>query len=197
MAMVSSEPKIGIFGGCFDPVHIGHMIIAEATRQQFCLDRIIFVPAKIPPHRGSLVASETHRFEMLKLAIQDNPGFEISDVEIGREGVSYTYDTMMIMKKILCASFYIIVGWDTFMILPSWYNAEKLAKEFSFIVAPRITEKSEPDQFPFDVRYSMLDIPRIEISSTLIRQKIKTGQSIRYLVPDRVLDYIMREKVYG
>ncbi|MCM8764272.1 MAG: nicotinate-nucleotide adenylyltransferase [Candidatus Omnitrophica bacterium] len=198
MVMAISELKIGVFGGCFDPVHTGHLIVAEMAKEQFHLEKVIFVPAKIPPHRGGLVASSEHRIEMLKLAIEGNPAFEISDVEISRDSVSYTYDTMMIFqKKFSSASFYIIVGWDSFVILPSWRNAEKLAQKFLFIVAPRITEKSEMARFPFDVKYRMLDIPRFEISSTLVRQRIKSGQSIRYLVPDNVFNYIIRENVYG
>ncbi|MCM8822215.1 MAG: nicotinate-nucleotide adenylyltransferase [Candidatus Omnitrophica bacterium] len=196
--MDSSENKIGVFGGCFDPVHTGHLIVAEMAREQFRLEKVIFVPAKIPPHRGRLVASSEHRIEMLKLAIKGNPAFEISDVEISREGVSYTYDTMMIFKeKFFFTSLYIIVGWDAFVILPSWRNAEKLAQDFLFIVAPRITEKNQMPRFHFDVKYIMLDIPRIEISSTLVRQRIKARRSIRYLVPDEVFNYIIRENVYG
>ncbi|MCM8805999.1 MAG: nicotinate-nucleotide adenylyltransferase [Candidatus Omnitrophica bacterium] len=188
--------KIGIFGGSFDPVHIGHLIIAESARNQFCLEKIIFIPAGIPPHRDALIATGRHRLEMTKLAIADNPNFEVSDIEIKKEGISYTYETLQIIQKQLNAEFYIIVGWDAFVILPSWYNAEKLAEQFPFIVAPRIVEKQQAFQFPFQVKYEMLDIPRIEISSTLIRRKIKAGQSIRYLVPDSVLKYIYQEKLY-
>jgi len=188
--------KIGIFGGSFDPVHIGHLIIAESARNQFCLEKIIFIPAGIPPHRDALIATGRHRLEMTKLAIADNPNFEVSDIEIKKEGISYTYETLQIIQKQLNAEFYIIVGWDAFVILPSWYNAEKLAEQFTFIVAPRIVEKQQAFQFPFQVKYEMLDIPRIEISSTLIRRKIKAGQSIRYLVPDSVLKYIYQEKLY-
>jgi nicotinate-nucleotide adenylyltransferase len=188
--------KIGIFGGSFDPVHIGHLIIAESARNQFCLEKIIFIPAGIPPHRDALIATGRHRLEMTKLAIADNPNFEVSDIEIKKEGISYTYETLQIIQKQLNAEFYIIVGWDAFVILPSWYNAEKLAEQFPFIVAPRIVEKQQAFQFPFWVKYEMLDIPRIEISSTLIRRKIKAGQSIRYLVPDSVLKYIYQEKLY-
>ncbi|MCM8824980.1 MAG: nicotinate-nucleotide adenylyltransferase [Candidatus Omnitrophica bacterium] len=198
MAMDSSGDRIGIFGGCFDPVHTGHLIIAEMAREQFCLERVIFVPARIPPHRAGPVASSEHRLEMLKLAIKGNQAFEISDAEISRDGVSYTYDTMMIFKeKFSSTNLYIIVGWDAFVILPSWRNAEKLAQDFLFIVAPRITERSELANFGFDLKYKMLDCPRIEISSTLIRQRIKAGKSIRYLVPDSVFNYIMKENVYG
>lgn len=196
MAMDNSELKIGIFGGCFDPVHIGHLIIAETSRQQFLLNKVIFVPAGIPPHRGMPFASAKHRFEMVKLATRDNPFFDVSDIEIDKNEVSYTWDTMMTFQKMFLAKFFLIVGWDTFSILPSWRNGEKLAEKFSFIVAPRITEKKEFQTFPFEVKYSMLEIPRMEISSSLIREKIKKGESIRYLVPDRVLDYIVKENLY-
>ncbi|HOK79981.1 MAG TPA: nicotinate-nucleotide adenylyltransferase [bacterium] len=195
--MGKSEHKIGVFGGSFDPIHTGHLIIAEAAWQQFFLDRVIFMPAGIPPHRGSLVASASQRLEMTKLATMDNPKFEVSDIEINKPGISYTYETLMILQEKVCSKIVLIVGWDAFLILPSWYNAEKLAQNFSFIVAPRITEKSEMPHFPFPVNYQILEAPKIEISSTLIRNKIKTRQSIRYLVPDKVFHYILKENIYG
>lgn len=195
--MARSEHKVGVFGGCFDPVHTGHLIIAEFARQQFDLEKIIFIPAGIPPHRPEPVACPAHRLEMTRIAVEGNCFFEVSDIEIARKSVSYTYETMMMLERQISATFYIIVGWDTFLILPSWFNAEKLAEKFQFIVAPRITDGKEMKSFPFEVRFKMLDLPRIDISSTLVRNRIKAGKSIRYLVPDSVLDYIIREKVYG
>ncbi len=176
---------------------MGHLIIAETSRQQFGLDRVIFVPAGIPPHRAAPLASSKHRLEITRLAVEDNQFFEVSDVEITRSGISYTYETMVILGRQISATFYIIVGWDTFVILPTWFNAQKLAQQFQFIVAPRTASIQEINNFPFEVKYDMLDIPRIDISSTLIRNRIKSGKSVRYLVPDRVLDYIVKEKVYG
>ncbi|MCX7705900.1 MAG: nicotinate-nucleotide adenylyltransferase [bacterium] len=196
MEKVRLEHRIGIFGGCFDPVHIGHLIIAETARQQFELDKVIFIPAKNPPHRPLPFASAIHRLKMTGIAIEDNCFFELSDTEITREGISYTYDTMMVLVKQISATFFIIVGWDTFVILPSWFNAQKLAEQFEFIVAPRTSDIKEIPHFPFDVKYRMLDIPRIDISSTLIRNRIKSGKSVRYLVPDRVLEFMLKEKVY-
>jgi len=195
--MAKLEHKIGVFGGSFDPIHMGHLIIAESARQQFRLEKVIFIPSNIPPHRGALVASATRRFEMVKLAIMDNPVFDVSDIEINRAGISYTYETLMLLQQQLRSKIVLIIGWDAFLILPSWYNAEKLAEKFSFIVAPRITENSEMPRFPFPVKYEILEAPRIEISSTLIRKKIKANQSIRYLVPDKVFHYIMKENIYG
>ncbi|MCM8758497.1 MAG: nicotinate-nucleotide adenylyltransferase [Candidatus Omnitrophica bacterium] len=194
--MDRSELKIGIFGGCFDPVHLGHLIIAETARQQFDLNKIIFIPAGIPPHRPAPVAPAVHRLKMTEIAVQDNSFFETSDIEIKREGISYTYETMKILSSKDSASFFIIIGWDSFVILPSWFNAHKLAEEFEFIVAPRSSNTQQIDNFPFEVRYKMLDIPRIDISSTLIRSRIKSGKSIRYLVPEKVLYYIEKERLY-
>ncbi|MGC8805168.1 MAG: nicotinate-nucleotide adenylyltransferase [Candidatus Ratteibacteria bacterium] len=195
--MGKSEHKIGVFGGSFDPIHTGHLIIAEVAWQQFCLDKVIFVPVGVPPHRGALIASANQRLEMTKLATMDNPKFEVSDIEVTKPGISYTYETLAILQEKVRGKIELIVGWDAFLILPSWYNAEKLAQKFSFIVAPRITEKSEVPCFPFSVNYQILEAPRIEISSTLIRNKIKANQSIRYLVPDNVFHYIMKENIYG
>ncbi len=196
MEMDRQGHRIGIFGGCFDPIHIGHLIIAEAARQQFLLQKVIFVPAGRPPHRDMPVVSASHRFAMTLLAVRDNPFFDVSDSEIKREGVSYTFDTLMFFKKQSSDDFYIIVGWDTFSILPSWYRVEDIVKEASFIVAPRISEKNKDSSFPFSVRYQMLDIPRIEISSTIIRNRIRANKSVRYLVPDEVLGYIQKEHLY-
>jgi len=196
MGMDKQEHKIGIFGGCFDPVHIGHLIVAEAARQQCCLENVIFVPSGRPPHRDMPVVSATHRFEMTNLSIKDNPFFTISDTEIKRDGISYSFDTLMFFKKQMPGEFFIIVGWDTFSILPSWYRAGEIVKETTFIVAPRISEKNININFPFPVKFQMLDIPRIEISSTIIRNRLKANQSIRYLVPDGVFYYIQKENLY-
>ncbi len=192
-----SEHKIGIFGGSFDPIHIGHLIIAEASRQQFGLEKVIFIPAKIPPHKNIPVAADFHRLKMVELAIENNPCFEVSDVEIRRNSVSYTYETIAELKKKISGKLFLIVGWDTFLLLPSWYKAEELVREVSFIVAPRIVEKEDIPEFPFEVRFARLDCPRIEISSSRIRQNIKKGISVRYLVAEKVLYYLMQEKIYG
>lgn len=194
--MDKQEHKTGILGGCFDPIHIGHLIIAEVARQQFSLEKVIFVPSGQPPHRDMPVACAFHRFEMTHLAIKDNPFFSISDTEIKRQGISYTFDTLMFFKNQSDENYFIIVGWDTFSILPSWYRAEDIVNEASFIVAPRIVGKNTEGSFPFSVKYQILDIPRIDISSTIIRNKIKARQSVRYLVPDVVLNYIQKENLY-
>ncbi|HPP66520.1 MAG TPA: nicotinate-nucleotide adenylyltransferase [bacterium] len=195
--MDKQEHRIGILGGCFDPIHIGHLIIAEAARQCFALGKVIFVPAGRPPHRDMPVASSFHRFEMTRRAIGGNKFFTISDIEIKKQGISYTFDTLMFFKKQTPADFFIIVGWDTFSILPSWYKAGQLVKETTFLVAPRLSEKNTNLDVPFSVDYHILDIPRIEISSTIIRNKLKTNQSVRYLVPDVVFYYIEKENLYG
>jgi nicotinate-nucleotide adenylyltransferase len=198
MAMVNSGSRIGILGGGFDPVHLAHLVIAETARVQFVLDTVVFVPSGIPPHRSAFVASGKHRLEMVKLAISGNPAFEASDIEIMRTGISYTYDTVnMIRSQNPGSAIFLILGKDAYAIVDSWHRVEELAKMVTFLVADRRGKDVPGGHTSFQHTMCRLDSPLLEISSSDIRTRCMKGQSIRYLVPEPVREYIEREHLYG
>ena len=193
-----NNPKIGIFGGAFDPIHIGHLIIGEFARIEFHLKKIMFIPLKIPPHKEEPSATQEQRFKMLKMSIADNPFYEISDIELTRKGTSYTYDTLMMLKKKNAEThFFFLIGEDSFKTLAEWHRIEELTKEVTFLVAPRTFGKIETIHFDFPVKYKLIHSPRIDISSSFIRNCIFYGKSVKYLVQDEILNYIKKEKIYG
>ena len=188
------ENKIGILGGSFDPVHLGHLVLAEYALTECKLDKVLFIPNRIPNLKQPPQATAHHRYRMVKLAIQDNPRFEISDIEIKREGISYTYDTVIALKKKLKnAKLFFIIGSDAYNSLPKWKNFKKLIAEIEFIVAIRPDSKIK--KIP-QVKFQVLSIPEIAISSSYIRERVEKGMSIRYLVPDGVWQYICEYKLY-
>lgn len=188
------ENNIGILGGSFDPVHIGHLILAEYALEEYKLEKVIFIPNRIPNLKKPTHTSPRHRYLMVKLAIQDNPRFMVSDIEIKRKGISYTYDTVMeLKKKFKNTRFFFIIGSDAYNELPRWKNFKKLIKEIEFIVATR--PKSKVKKIP-GVKFQILNIPEVDVSSSYIRERVNKGLSVRYLVPDRVWDYIREFNLY-
>ena len=196
-------PKIGVMGGTFDPIHIGHLIAARAALESFALDRVIFIPAALPPHKMTRrVASPEHRLSMVKAAIEGEKDFSVSDMEFRRQGPSYTVDTAAELKKIYNdAEIYFIIGTDSANELDTWYEAEKLIKECRFVALSRPGAKLDPaalmaafGEYARHVRE--LTMPGIDISSTLIRERIRKNLSVRHFVPDKVADYIEKEGLY-
>jgi len=206
---------IALYGGSFDPVHIGHLRIAEDIRETYNLEKIVFIPAYHSPLKPGSRASAEDRLNMLKLSIEKNPYFEIDDIEIKREGKSYTIDTILSYKEKLWHTPIFIVGTDAFLSLHRWKEPEKLLKNTNFIVAGRdktsfyeILEYVK-EYFPFATVHTDTDIPekesahifyfdmrRLDISSTEIRNRIKEGKSIKYLVLPKVEEYIFNKKLY-
>jgi len=202
MVMDKSEHKIGIIGGGFDPVHIGHLIIAEKAREEFGLQKVVFIPAGIPPHKKVFFASPSQRMDMVKIAIEDNRFFDVSSVEIDKDQPSYTFDTVSIMEQEFSISpIYLIVGEDAFMDLPSWHKYELLIKKVIFLVAPRWkvgqTEDKWYQEYNKDLRYHFISAPYIEIASSYIRDCFYYGKTVKYLIPDGVLEYVRRNNLYG
>ncbi|MCM8777711.1 MAG: nicotinate-nucleotide adenylyltransferase [Candidatus Omnitrophica bacterium] len=190
--------RIGIIGGTFDPVHIGHLIIAEKAREEFFLEKVIFIPAGIPPHKRETFVSPYHRFEMVKIAIRDNIYFEVSDIEIKREKPSYTFDTVMsLQKQNPNIDIFFITGEDIFYELKTWYRYKELVKNVVFLVAPRKDkiEKMVPG-IPY-LKYKFIHSPLIDISSSYIRGCLAEGKSVKYLISEGVIKYIRRHKLYG
>lgn len=185
--------QVGIMGGTFNPPHLGHLIMAEQVGTQLGLDKVLFMPDATPPHvdtKKTLPAK--HRVEMVKRAIADNSLFELSMAEIERGGVSYTYDTIVALKKQYPnTDFYFIIGGDMVDYLPTWHRIDDLVQLVQFV---GIQRTGYSRQTPYPVLW--VDAPLVDISSTQIRNKVQQGCSIRYLVPTKVADYIEEEGLY-
>lgn len=187
--------RIGIFGGTFDPPHLGHLIAAEKVREKFALEKILFVPAAIPPHKQQQPVSDaTHRLAMTMLATQDNASFEASDVEIHREGPSYTVDTLTELSDGR-SELYLIIGTDQLGSLRSWHRFTELFRLSKVVVVARSQSLTQVDA-EIVSKVELLPMPLIDISSTGIRRRVKARESIRYLVPENVREYIEREGLY-
>jgi nicotinate-nucleotide adenylyltransferase len=191
-----TQEKIGILGGSFNPIHIGHLILANTVREEFKLDRIIFVPCFIQPLKSNEdFAPADARLEMIKLAIQNNPDFEVSDIEIKRKGKSYTVDTLKYFKKKF-DDLYFVIGADNIKDFHHWKEPDKILELAKLIV----TNRGGIDQkIPEKLRRKkifMCRIPNIEISSTMIRNNIRSNKSIKYLVPQKVETFIIKNKLY-
>ena len=186
---LKTNKKVGLFGGTFDPVHTGHLIIAETVLEQANLEAVIFIPSARPPHKHhELMFDVLQRFKMLSEAIKGNPNFLVSDIEMNRKGPSYTIDTIHEIKAQLSAETEItfIVGRDNLYEMEMWKDPHAIAGECTILVADRLCgEKRDiPDWLQKKVK--TVKAPLIEISSSEIRQRIRDGKSIRYLVPDAV-----------
>lgn len=200
--------RIGLFGGSFDPVHYGHLLLAEACREHARLDRVIFMPAGVPPHkRHSKRTPGVLRAEMLELATHGNPAFEISRFEIEREGPSFTVDTLRhLHAEHPEDELLLIVGADMFLDLPNWYEVKEILELSTPIVARRpgsptpsaemlrdlISDKNRLGELAGNV----VDMPRIDLSSTDMRSRIASGRSIRYHTPRAVEEFIRKHGLY-
>jgi len=195
--------NIGVLGGTFDPIHTGHLIIAEEARTRLGLKEVLFVPAGQPwLKQGSDVTPANHRVEMARLAIADNPRFRLGVTEVERHGPSYTVETMMALREQFGseASLFFILGRDTLADLPVWKEPAKLVQLCRLVVAPRLGSrdlKHLKEAMPGLLdEIVQLDMPLIEISSSGIRERVRNGMSIRYLVPQRVERYINEHGIY-
>lgn len=187
--------KIGILGGTFNPIHIGHLILAEEVREKLRLDKIIFVPTNLAPHKdNSDIASAQDRYSMIKLAIKTNRYFTVSDIEIKRNGLSYTIDTIKEFKKIyLKEELYFITGSDLLKYLDDWKDLSEIIKIVKFIVATRPGYPLE--KIPSYI--STVAIRAVDVSAFEIRKAINENKSFRYLVPETVYKYIIKNKLYA
>ena len=196
--------KVGVLGGTFDPVHIGHLIIAEAVRVQLRLEKVLFVPAGQPWLKlQHPITPVGYRVEMLRLAILPNLHFELSDVEVERSGPSYTIDTMVELRNRLGAQadLFFILGCDALAQFAGWKEPSKLIQLCRLAVVPRAnlafsTEDLERHIPGITDRVSYVATPIIDISSSQIRERVARGLSIRYLVPDKVEEYIAQRQLY-
>lgn len=186
--------KIGILGGTFNPIHLGHLILAEEVRQKIGLNKVIFVPANLPPHKddGEIIPAY-HRLKMVRLAVKANPHFSVSDIEIRRGERSYTINTIKEFKGIYPEDeLYFIIGSDLVKYLNGWKDVKDIIALVKFIVATR-------PGFPLENLPSYMttiDIRAVDISAFEIRQCIKENRSFRYLVPEAVRQYIIKQGLY-
>jgi nicotinate-nucleotide adenylyltransferase len=188
---------IGILGGTFNPIHLAHLILAEQAWEEFNLQKVFFIPSAHPPHKQKTEVEEfKHRFTMTRLAIRENPFFEISDIEMKRKGKSYSIETVREMKKLYPKNeIFFIIGADALLELPLWKTPEKLLQECKFIVVPRPGYPlKEIPQRGSVILFSKF--PLLGISSTEIRERIRKGKSIRYLTPLPVVEYIKTHRLY-
>lgn len=196
--------KYGIFGGSFNPIHYGHLMICEYIKDEMGLDKVIFIPTGNPPHKD-LEVSAKDRYEMVRLAISPNPDFEISYIETTRVKMSYTVDTIRELKKIYREEkLYFLIGLDSIFQLKTWMKIGDLSKEIEFVVAlrPGYINKEEINREidflreNFGTKVNLINTPLYEISSTDLRDRIREGKSLRYLIPKKVLDYIEESGFY-
>lgn len=186
--------KIGILGGTFNPIHYGHLILGEQVLGQLKLDRVIFVPTFIPPHKSNndVIGSQA-RLNMIKLAVRGNSHFTVSDLEICRKGMSYTVDTLrQINKKYPSSELFFICGSDLVSEIPKWKDVGEIYKLARFVLAHRPGFGKRLSGKPF----LKIDVAQVDISSSLIRALVKRGRSIRYLTPSNVVKYIKTHRLY-
>ncbi|MBU2495834.1 MAG: nicotinate-nucleotide adenylyltransferase [Candidatus Omnitrophota bacterium] len=189
--------NIGILGGTFDPIHTGHLIVAETAREVLGLEKVLFVPAGVPVHRGLTEAPAEDRYRMVLLAIDGNPGFAASDFEINRQSPSFSYETVQHFSEQygIGAKFYLILGADAFQEIGAWYKINSLARLVTFVVAGR-EHAGYPENLPEGIKSQELAMGFFSVSGHGIRQRVKGGESIRYLVPEPVRGYIIEHKLY-
>lgn len=196
--------KVAVMGGTFNPVHLGHLIMADQALHQYHLDEVLWIPAGEPPHKPAVLSvSPQDRLEMVKLAIQDYPKFVWSDLEIKRQGRSYTVQTLdYLVQEYPETQWYWIIGGDALQDLLTWHQVERVVKLCTWIVAPRSGSKAIPSIIEeinriLPIQSVVLEAPFIEISSTFIREQIQNQGSIHYLVPPSVEDYIYARHLYS
>ncbi len=195
--------KIAVFGGSFNPVHLGHISVALHAMEECSLSRVIFLPNANPPHKpdDDMIGS-THRYNMVSMAISDFSQFEISDFEMNKTEPSYTIDTMRAMKKLYSDDLSFIIGADSLYTLHTWKSYDKLIKECKFIVADRNCSEGSSLKKACDKinssggNVTLISMPKIDITSTMIRDCISKGKDVSSFLPPRAYDYILRNNLY-
>ncbi|SDK52838.1 nicotinate-nucleotide adenylyltransferase [Sediminibacillus albus] len=185
--------RVGLLGGTFDPPHTGHLLIAEEVRQALQLDEVWFIPSYQPPHKRHSGTQAELRMKMVEAAIEGNQYFSVNPVEVVREGKSYTVDTIRLLQKHHPdVEFYFIIGADMVEYLSKWHRIDELVELVQFVGVKR-------SHYPLETSYPVIEaeIPGMDVSSTLIRERIAAGISVRYLVPDSVINKIKEHQLYG
>ncbi len=197
--------RIGIMGGTFDPIHIGHLVIAEAVYEAYELEKVLFIPASVPPHKpGIKVAPVLNRYVMAVLATAGHPAFSVSSIEMNRSGPSYSYDTVQALRQEMGedCEFFFIVGSDAVKELATWNHIDELLSLCHFVAATRPGSSEAVDEVirqfgkKGQEKIHHLSTPELEISATDIRRRIQEGRSVRFILPESVEAYIRKEGLY-
>ena len=185
--------QVGILGGNFNPVHNAHLVVADQVRQQLGLDKVLLMPEYLPPHvdaKGTI--AEHHRLKMLELAIEGIEGLEIETIELERKGISYTYDTMILLnERDPDTDYYFITGADMVDYLPKWHRIDELVEIVQFVGVQRPRYKAGTS-YPV----IWVDVPLMDISSSMVRDFVAKGRTPNFMLPKPVLDYIKKEGLY-
>lgn len=197
--------KLGIMGGTFDPIHNGHLKIAELALKNYNLDKVVFIPSGSPNFKQEkLITNKNYRLEMIKIAIKDNPNFLVSSLEVDKNGITYSYDTINTLKKLLNkdVSLYFIIGADNALDILNWHNGLKLIKQCNFIVFNRPGTQNLESAITilnknYSANFSLMQIDEINISSTLIRSNIEQNIEIEKFVPSDLTRYIKENYLYN
>ena len=188
------KKRIGILGGTFDPPHLGHLVLAQETLRRLKLDKVIFIPTYLPPHKKIKENNAYMRYKMVLLACKDNPRFEVSRIEIKKKAVSYSVDTLKKLRRKYGkdAELFFLVGSDSLSELENWKDVNEVLRLANFVVASR-------PGFPakkLKKRVRLIEIPAINISSSMIRNRVRRSQSIKYLVPEKARRFIIKHRLY-
>ena len=188
--------RIGLFGGSFDPVHLGHLLVAQAAREELDLARLFFIPAAQSPFKpDTRPTSAQERLRLLRLALAGKTWCELDEQEISRGGVSYTIDTVHdVASRLPAAQLFYLIGADHLPQLPQWRGAEELARRVEFVAIPRPGQAQRPFPAPFRGRW-LAGFP-LGVSSSQIRERVKAGRPIEHLVPDAVAEAIRNNRLY-
>lgn len=195
--------KIGILGGTFNPIHYGHLMISEYLRDELNLDKVIYVPTGYSPHKINSISADI-RYKMVEIAIKNNENFQISDVEAKSGEISYSVNTVKKLKENQPGEYFFLIGSDTIFQLKTWRKLEELSKEVHFVAALR-PEYLEIDKIDEEIKYlkknfntqiTIINGPLYQVSSTELRDRMKTKKSVRYLIPDEVIRFIRENNLY-
>lgn len=191
--------RLGVYGGTFDPIHAGHLVMARGVVERCALDRLLFVPSARPPHkRGHAVAPPDDRYRMALLAARNDPRFEVSDLEINRPGLSYTVDTLEALREIYGAAcaFHLVIGADSLLEIDTWHAPDRVFDLATVVTVPRPGKDLTGLDPRWRDRVVTLQLPEIDISSTDIRRRAGAGLPISHLVPEEVAGYIEERGLY-
>ena len=187
---------VGILGGTFDPIHLGHLITAQSLLEIRKLEKIIFIPSYISPHKTDQeITGEKHRLKMLELATEENKFFEISDIELSEGSVSYTVDTLEKLSKKF-KKIELIIGLDNLLDFHNWKNPDRIIELAKLVVLKKRIDDNKVNKNKYYRAAEFIDTPLIEISSSEIRERVKNKLPINYLVPEKVKEHILRNKLY-
>jgi nicotinate-nucleotide adenylyltransferase len=194
---VGNPMRIGVFGGTFDPIHLGHLAIAHAAKTQAKLDKILFIIAASPPHKpGESITPAEDRVAMTEAALANEPGFELSRIELNRTGPSYTADTLRLLGESLPeAQFYFIVGYDSALDMPKWRCPEEILRRARLLIAPR-SENPHPLPSLLQGHCEMLVMPECNLSSSEIRAQIQRSEALNNALPEGVAQFIREKRLY-